>query len=124
MGALKNIVLGLATVSVTLFVYAWLTYWFTGYGFRFDIGHFLLAHSPYTWASMGVMSGISMSVMGAAFGIFSVGTGILGGGVKAPRIRTKNLVSVLCLVSFLYDFCLKKCNSFDLKRASTIFSIF
>ena len=58
-------------------------------------GDMFLCVSPYSWAYTGVALSIALSILGAVWGIFLSGASIIGASVKSPRVRTKNLVSVV-----------------------------
>ena len=58
-------------------------------------GQMIYCIYPYSWAYLGVALSITLSILGAVWGIYITGASLLGSTIKSPRVRTKNLVSVV-----------------------------
>merc|ERR1711907_802502 len=54
-----------------------------------------LAMDPTFLSFFGTAFALGFSVLGAAWGIFLTGSSLLGAAIKVPRIRSKNLISVI-----------------------------
>merc|ERR1712127_637981 len=51
--------------------------------------------SPVFLGFFGIAFALGLSVLGAAWGIFLTGSSLLGAAIKVPRIRSKNLISII-----------------------------
>merc|ERR1719158_1491856 len=94
MGHLLNIIYGILFVLAAVFVFLPIA------GGKVwppwdEWASVLSGMNPYSWALVGTALSISLSVIGAAWGIFICGSSLMGAAVRVPRIRSKNLISVI-----------------------------
>ncbi|KAN0044688.1 hypothetical protein ACTA71_006207 [Dictyostelium dimigraforme] len=57
--------------------------------------YFLVTIAPSTWAALGIGLSLALSVVGSAWGIWVTASSLMGAAVKEPRIRSKNIISII-----------------------------
>lgn len=58
---------------------------------------------PHAWGALGMAFAVAFSILGAAWGILITAGSLLGASVKSPRIRSKNLISIIfCEATAIY----------------------
>merc|ERR1712004_14019 len=95
MGLYGKAVLAGGAVTTGVFTSIALYYILSDASTQFDVEWFLHQLHPNWWASIGISLSMALSVLGGAWGIFTTGSTIMGAGVMAPRIYSKNLISIL-----------------------------
>lgn len=93
--SLGNVVKWILIISIALMIGFFAYLLLTGQGAYFDIGGFLIQVSPYMWGLTGIALCVGLSVLGAAWGIWITGSTLMGAAVREPRVKTKNLISIL-----------------------------
>lgn len=85
-------VLTLSLITTTFLICGFM---FTGRGEQINIGEILETVDPFLVRCFGIGLCVSMSIFGSAVGIYTIGTSMMGIGVKKPHVKTKNLISII-----------------------------
>lgn len=78
--------------------------------------------NPWLYAGFGTAISIAFSIVGAAWGIFLTGSSLAGACIRAPQIRSKNLISIIfceavaiygIIIAIILNGKMKNADSFD-----------